>query len=116
MQPVNVFMVSSLLAPLGGSADIDSEVIKYQNLDENNEAAIREVLSKVIKPYFEKQSQQYQISAKQSLAYYLTTENVDFGELYDNCLIAFDHPSDPGTFFYGPGRSYFLMKIISWKI
>jgi hypothetical protein len=99
MQTVNQYMVGDLLNPLGGSADIDEKIYQYQNVDSNDEEQIKKIILENIKPHFENQSELYKSSAKRSLSYFLTTNRIDFGYIYDNCLIAFDHPKDSRLFF-----------------
>lgn len=99
MKTVNQSMVSDLLNSLGGSADINEKIFKYQNVDSNNEKEIKEIILLNIKPHFESQSDQYRASAKLSLSYFLTTNRIDYGYIYDSCLIAFDHPTDARIFF-----------------
>lgn len=99
MQSVNQSMIRDLLNPLGGSADIDEKIFEYQNVDNNSEIEIKKIISENIKPYYEKQSDRYKSSAKLSLSYFLTTNRIDYGYVYDSCLIAFDHPTDARAFF-----------------
>jgi hypothetical protein len=99
MQTVNEYMVRDLLTPLGGSGDLDEQIHLYRNIDNNNETEIKKIISNTIKPYFKKQTEEYQASAKRSLSYFLTTNRLDYGYVYDSCLIAFDHPDDARDFF-----------------
>lgn len=99
MKQVNKYMLSNLLAPLGGTADIDEEINNYRDFDNNNEILVKQVIVNEIKPYYNMQSDLYKESAKRSLAYFLTTNKISYGDLYDNCLIAFDHPKVPRDFF-----------------
>ncbi|MEJ8819925.1 hypothetical protein [Lacibacter sp. H407] len=99
MKHVNKYMLSNLLAPLGGTADIDEEINNYTNFENNNEILVKHVIANEIKPYYYIQSDLYKESVKRSLAYFLTTDKINYGDLYDNCLIAFDHPKDPRSFF-----------------
>lgn len=117
MLTVNVYMVRDLLCPLGGSADDDVKILQYENTDGNNEAEIKNIITKIIKPYFDKQTEIYKASSKRSLSYFLTTNRMDFGDIFDSCLIAFDHPTDARDFFLWiweilfPDESYHLDEI-----
>lgn len=99
MKTVNLYMLNDILNPLGGSADVDEKSYLYENLDNNDEAAVKEVISKEIGSYYKTTSLAYRDSLKRSLAYFLITKKIDFGRLYDSCLIAFDHPKNPRDFF-----------------
>lgn len=99
MQTVNEYMIRDLLCPLGGSADIDEKIYQYQNVDGNSENEIKKIISETIKPFYERQTEGYRVSSKRSLSYFLTTNRMDYGYIYDSCLIAFDHPTNPRDFF-----------------
>jgi hypothetical protein len=99
MKQVNPYLVENLLSPFGGTADIDTEIIKYANVDNNNEELVKQIITQNIKPYYESRSDLYKEAAKRSLRYYLTTNRINYGDIYDNCLIAFDHPDEPRDFF-----------------
>jgi hypothetical protein len=121
MQTVNENMVRSLLAPLGGSADIDEKIYQYQNVDSNNETEIKRIISENIKPDYEGQSGAYRASAKRSLSYFLTTNRINYGYIYDSCLIAFDHPTDARVFFVWiwevlfPGEDYHIDDVKNYS-
>jgi hypothetical protein len=100
MNQVNKYMVSALLAPVGGTSDMDDDKsMGYLTLNPNNEQEIKQVINDEIKSYFEGRKDAFKNSFKKSLSYFLTTNKVDFGRLYDSKLIAFDHPENPKTFF-----------------
>lgn len=99
MQTVNWYIINDLLNPLGGSGDLDEKIYQYQNVNKNNKVEIKKIITDEIKPYYEESSEAYKISAKRSLSYFLTTNRLNFGRLYDSCLIAFDHPDDARLFF-----------------
>ena len=92
-------MLNDLLGPLGGTADLDDAVFRYRDINSDDEQVIKEIISESIKPYFDARSKGYQDSVKLNLSYYLSTKKIDFGRLYDSCLIAFDHSSKPVNFF-----------------
>jgi len=121
MQTVNKYMIGDLLNPLGGSADIDEKIFEYQNVDSNNEIEIKKIISGNIKPHYEKQSEAYKLSAKLSLSYFLTTNRIDYGYVYDSCLIAFDHPTDARVFFLWiwevlfPGEDYHIENVKNYS-
>jgi hypothetical protein len=92
-------MVRDLLNPVTGTADIDEEIFRFRDFDSNDEASAKEIIKKLLLPTFETASMQYKVASKLSLAYFLSNENFDFGDLYDSCLIAFDHPANPRNFF-----------------
>lgn len=100
MPTVNMFILENLIAPLGGTADMDDEkATALREVDGNNESDVKNVLYQEIKPYYDSRSNDHKISIKRSLSYYLTTDKVDFGRMYDSVLIAFGHPTNPKDFF-----------------
>lgn len=100
MTKVNEWILRSLLDPLGGTADIDDDKSdQLQQIGNNNKAEVKEIIIKHIKPFFESKSDEFKKKAKDSLSFFLTTDQTDFGYLFDSCLIAFDHPNNPKDFF-----------------
>ena len=100
MLTVNRHMLEDLLAPIGGSADTDDErSMELLSINGNDRARVEKVILEEIRPYYESRSEDHRDSIKRSLAYFLTTNHVDFGKLYDSNLIAFDHPQNPRDFF-----------------
>jgi hypothetical protein len=96
---VNRNFIDSILSPLIGSGDIDEEMDSYKNINPNSETEVKNIISNTIKPEFEKNSTDFKKIARETLAFYLTTEKIDFGRLYNSLLIAFDHPDNPKVFF-----------------
>ena len=93
-------MVENLISPLGGSADMDDEKsLKWVRIDGNNKVEVKKIILDEIKPFYDSRSEEHKNSMKRSLSYFLTANQVDFGELYDSCLIAFDHPKNARDFF-----------------
>lgn len=117
METVNWYMLNDILNPIGGTADIDEDIFRYRNVNGNVEDVVKGIITKEIKPYYGDAPNSYKESLKRSLAYFLTTERIDFGRLYDSCLIAFDHPENPKLFFRWiwdvlfPGENYHIEKI-----
>lgn len=99
MQTVNENMVRDLLTPLAGSADLDEKIEEYRNVDSDNPITVKEIIAATIKPWYENRSEEYKAIAKRSLSYFLTTNRINYGYIYDSCLIAFDHPTDARDFF-----------------
>lgn len=99
METVNWYMLNDLLSPIGGTGDVDEECLKYQNLDSNDEGQVKKVIMERIYPYYYGSSASYQKSVRISLSYFLTTNRLNYGRLFDSCLIAFDHPVDSRDFF-----------------
>jgi hypothetical protein len=100
MTKVNSYMVSSLLSPIGGSADVDDdESAELSRVNGNNEFEVKRIIESYIATYFRTCSASYQKSAKQSLSYFLTTDNIDYEYIYYGCLISMDMPSDPRLLF-----------------
>jgi len=114
MDTVNKYMLSDLLNPLGGTADSDEKIIQFKDFNSNDEEAVKKIIIDEIKPHYDHMNDGYKTSVKRSLSYFLTTNRVDFGHVYDDCLIVFDHPADARDFFLWvwqvifPGENYHL--------
>lgn len=96
---VNEVLVEYFLHPLSGGADSDSQYELYKNVDVNDENQIKKIISETIKPEFDSKPLEFKEIAKRTLSYYLTTDKIEFGGVYDSNLIAFDHPDNPKNFF-----------------
>lgn len=118
MLTVNQSMFESFLDAIGGTADFDDDRTEMlSKIDGNNEKVVKSIILSEIKPYYESRNDAYKASAKRSLSYFLTTNTINFGRIYDSCLIAFDHPTDPKLFFLWvweilfPNESYVIEDI-----
>lgn len=100
MTKVNPVFIDYLLNPLVGGADSDEETLKYRNVDPNDEIAIKMIIKSVLKPEFEQQPNAFKEASKKALSYYLTTDKINFGRVFNSNLLAFDHPTNPKDFFY----------------
>lgn len=92
---VNPYLIESLLFPLAGEADDDERTDYFSGFDVNNEVEMRKIIEKYLLPEFKEASSIYQEQAKQSLAYFLTTESIDFKRIIQSLLLPFD-PSHHG--------------------
>ncbi|MGZ6437134.1 MAG: hypothetical protein ACXVDP_10335 [Bacteroidia bacterium] len=97
---MNINYLSSILVPITGSADIDKEYLLYGNLDGNDEIQMKNeiIIPKLYQQFYES-PQAYKEAVKLALSFYLTKRNIDFGLVFDSCLIAFEHPDNPIDFF-----------------
>lgn len=117
MKIVNSFLIGHILGPIGGTADYDQGWEKFKDVVGEDEAAVKEIIRVEIIPYYLNQSENYKMQLKDTLAYYLTTDLLDFENEFDGCLIAFDSPSNPKTFFVWlwevlfPEENYLLAKL-----
>lgn len=116
MQTVNWALLNDILNPIGGTADMDGMHHKYEKINSNDQVAVKKVILEEIEPYYDLASDVYKNSLKSSLSYFLTTNRIDFGRLYDSCLIAFEHPTDAKLFFIWiwevlfPSEDYHLLN------
>ena len=114
-------MLNDLLNPLGGTGDNNEEILKYKNFDSNDETKSKLIISEKIKPYYDNSPALYKNAVKRALSYFLTTNRINFGRLYDSCLIAFDHPADARDFFLWiweilfPNEDYRIKDIENYK-
>jgi hypothetical protein len=115
-------MIRDILAPLGGTGDDDLDMMRYKNIDSENEYDIKEIIRERIKPYFEERPENYRSSLRKSLSFFLTTNKIDYKYVFDSCLIAFDHPSEPRKFFLWiwevlfPDQDYRVSDIYNYMI
>ncbi|GAB2700586.1 hypothetical protein GCM10027037_26790 [Mucilaginibacter koreensis] len=100
MIEINSAYIGYFTGLLTGGADDDDMVLKYWNIDCNDESTIKAIISEMIKPYYEgNYSAVFKFKAKTSLSYYLTTNRIDFSEEFNSKLIPFDHPDDAKLFY-----------------
>src|SRR4051812_14762671 len=98
MRYANYYILSELLAPL----EIMSveEAIAVARLSSDDEAAMRLVIRSRIVPYFGRLASESQKRCKESLAYFLTTENAPFDRLMaERQESPIGASSDPARFF-----------------
>jgi hypothetical protein len=85
MIKVNEYMAGNLLGSLGGSVDKDdADSLYLLTVDGNDELQVKKVIKDYILPSFLSHSKEYQVVAKNSLAYFLTTNRMDFGYHFDS--------------------------------
>jgi hypothetical protein len=107
---------------LTGRADIDAETEKYASLDPDDEIEVKKVIDSRLRPVIEKYPEVFKNEMKKALSYCLTTEDFDYGNLYDSELLPFDHPTSPKLFFIWlwevlyNSESYLLENIKSVKV
>lgn len=103
MNQVSIQYIEELLSPLIGEADNDNFFNKYvdysYDLDGNDVKIVKEILLSEISPYWNTKDDCSKNRMKKSLSYYLTTNKVNFGRLYDSNLLPFNHPDNPRDFF-----------------
>jgi hypothetical protein len=116
MKIVNPYAIRDFLSGLAGMGDDDEYIIQYRQFDSNDSEKSKEVIQRELVPEFNRLPIKTQEFAKLSLRYYLTTDRVRWGRVYDGCLFPFDHPKNPRDFFVWiwevmyPGESCLLEK------
>lgn len=97
---VNPWWLSVPLDPLGGLADGDEDVqLPFAHIDPNNESEMRGVIRKHFIPYLRRIDTESISRLKQAYRYYLSSENIPWGGVFDSMLLPFDHPDNPREFF-----------------
>ncbi len=115
---INKAFIDGFLFPIAGGADIDEEIEKYGDIDNNNEIEVKEIIAEKIKPNFENWSLNKQERARLALSYYLTTNKLDFRRKFDSYIPAFELPDNPHDFFKWiwevifPGENY---EMSNWR-
>lgn len=99
MKTVNAAFIEYLFVPLTGGADDDEITQKYYDVDSNDEIIMKAIIKSALKPEFEKNSLPFKEALKKTLSYYLTTNKIDFGRVFDSNLLPFDSPTNPKDFF-----------------
>lgn len=112
MKKVNRYFLARILEPWIGLADDDDAYERYVHVDSNNESQIKTLTQKELQPVFSSKPIAFQEAAKRSLAYYLSTDAVDFDRILGSCLLPIELPPDPKEFYewiwevFFPGDSY----------
>lgn len=119
-QRINRAFLSDILSPLTGGADMDS-LTYLSDLDSNDEAAMKNLISEFFYPLFVENGLKYQNELKEVLKYYLTTRKISFGELLDSSVLPFDLPDNPIDFYiwmwelFWPNENFFLSDTNNYK-
>ncbi|OCX50843.1 hypothetical protein BEL04_19135 [Mucilaginibacter sp. PPCGB 2223] len=118
MKVINLSYLYYLTAPLVGGADDDEMVKHYWDIDHNDENTIKEVIKSVVKPFFETNySLLFRETVKETLAYHLSANKIDFAGLFNGQLHPFDHPTNPKLFYVWiwevlfDGESYGILNL-----
>ncbi|GAC1362532.1 MAG: hypothetical protein NVSMB32_02960 [Actinomycetota bacterium] len=87
MRPyVNIYVLRALLDPLG-SEDSDDDVAKYADFDTNDEAAVRQLIRTLIKPYYERWGPASREIGRRSLAYWLSFRRDQLEITFNSCFL-----------------------------
>ena len=95
---VNKFLLEDILHELIGGADMD-EFNYLTSHDRDNEQETKKIITDFILPYYEFKSLKYKEIFKDSLAYFIKSEKLDFGRIMYSNLLPFESPSKPINFF-----------------
>lgn len=99
MSQANIHFITALLDPLVGAADDDQEVVRYRDVDADDEAQIRQVVRDRLLPHLQRFDADNRCLAERSLRYFLSKEGTDFTRLYDASLLPIAAPSNARQFF-----------------
>ena len=99
MKTTNLYLIGHILGPIGGTADYDQGWEKFKDVNGNNEQSLKKIFQEEILPYFITRGRNYKEQFKDTLAYYLSTDRADFSYEFEACLIAFDPPDEPKSFY-----------------
>jgi hypothetical protein len=95
----DVYNFDALIGPWGSIADIDELWPRYDSLDPNNEAEMKDIIREDIIPYFQELSNERKESALKGLRYILSLSDEDINSEWDGILPGFDLPNDPRDLF-----------------
>jgi len=97
---VNPVYIDQFVGPLIGGADSEEEIGKFASFNSNNENEVKQLAKDVLLPAFEKRIKPFKVEMKNSLAYYLKYNKVDFESIIDSLLLPIETPKDPLLFFH----------------
>jgi hypothetical protein len=89
-----------ILGNLSGGADVDEEIEKYEFLDVNDKQSVLEIIRiSCIPCILNHPSDLVRERIKNTLKYYLSTDEIDFASVFNAHLLPFDHPKNAKDFF-----------------
>ncbi|MDR0392070.1 MAG: hypothetical protein LBH59_09195 [Planctomycetaceae bacterium] len=111
---VNHLFLGHLIGMLGG--DVDSTFEKYKNIDSNSKEVVVHVIRQDVIPVIQSYASLVQERIRNTLQYYLATNEINFSDIFNSYLIPFDHPRLAKDFFiwiweeWFPEESYKLSE------
>ena len=97
---INRLVIGAALSPLVGYADNDEECAKFDDLDPNNETAVRLMIREYFLPFYSRHyTPEDMLRIKEAFMYFLTTDNIDWVREFDSLLFPFDLPNEPRNFY-----------------
>jgi hypothetical protein len=97
---VNRMFLGYILGGLGGRADVDEEIEKYESLDVNDKQSVLKIIRDSCIPHIlNHPSDLARERIKNTLQYYLSTDEIDFASVFNAHLLPFDHPTKAKDFF-----------------
>jgi hypothetical protein len=97
---VNHLFLGYVLGDLGGRADVDEEVEKYNDLDVNDKQSVLKIIRNFCIPgILNHPSDLARERIKDTLQYYLSTDEINFAAVFNAYLLPFDHPTNAKDFF-----------------
>jgi len=116
-------LLGDILDNLVGGADDDKMTDKYSTLNVNNEQEVREVIKEMMKPDFEAKVDSYKNFVKNTIAYYLITDEVNFELVFEARLPPFYAPDNAKDFyiwtwkeFFGENENYKTVDISNFEV
>jgi hypothetical protein len=120
-QRVNGYFLSELLNGLSGMGDDDEMTARFQGLDGNNAAQVKEVIAAELKPTFDSRSEKYREACRTALRYYLSKPGARFERVFYANLLPLSPPSDVREFFvwvwevFFPGQDYHVPDLSEFE-
>ena len=121
MKIVNGFFLDALLDPLCGLGDSETAVLKYADLNPNDEESVRSVIRNLIVPATRKLSEKKKEQVRLACQYYLTKGGINFNRVFESILPPFGPPDDVRKFFEWtweecfPDESYILSNLEEYE-
>ena len=94
---VSLWIVEAVLAPICEPRDPVYQ--ELSSVDGESEAAVKAVLKKYVRPYFDSFDERSQVLIKDSVSYCTMDENLSFGHTFDALGIPFEPPHEIRIFY-----------------
>ena len=96
---INRLIIGKILSPLAGYADNDDEWPKFDNLNPNDESAMRSMIREYFLPYYHRcYPLESMLALKEAFMYFLSVGNIDWQRECDSLLFPCDLPDDSKNF------------------
>ncbi|RTL57593.1 MAG: hypothetical protein EKK37_16300 [Sphingobacteriales bacterium] len=111
---VNSIYIDYLFGTFIGGGDSEEDVDNYSLYNPNNESDVKKLAKEVLLPEFQSQNINLITEVKNSLAYYLTYDKIDFKDKLNSLLLPIKTPDNPKLFFKWIWEIFFKDELIDY--